>query len=202
MTSRDDGFTGHAFESRDGEQRNHVLHQLGCRQDHGLRTPVPAVAGTESLLEERFLVVDAVLLVQGSEVPEDPHINNAVRPITLEVFFDDVGYNRQVKPRWVRVTSGQQSLTCALEGAPTDLQLGPQCFHDNHLNINSDHFICFLRYQRTDVARIISDQHRNKNMGHAAKEYFPGALMSNKTQREHVPELSSFGTFGPRIRCA
>ena len=84
----------------------------------------------ESLLEEGLLVVDAGLLVQGSEVPEDPHINNAVPPIEREVFPDDVGYNRQVKPRWVRVTSGQQSLTCALEGAPTDLQLGSQCFHD------------------------------------------------------------------------
>ena len=60
-----------------GKRGNHVLHQLGCRQDHGLRTPVPAVAGTESLLEEGLLVVDAGLLVQGSEVPEDPHINNA-----------------------------------------------------------------------------------------------------------------------------
>ena len=130
LTYRDDGSTGHAFESRDGKRRNHVLHQLGCRQDHGLRTPVPAVAGTESLLEEGFLVVDAGLLVQGSEVPEDPHINNAAGPIPLEVFPDDVGYNRQVKPRWVWVTSGQQSLTCALEGAPTDLQLGSQSLHD------------------------------------------------------------------------
>ena len=146
-----------------GKRRNHVLHQLGCRQDHGLRTPVPAIAGTESLLEEGLLVVDAGLLVQGSEVPEDPHINNADRRIPLEVFPDDMGYNRQVKPRWVWVTSGQQSLTCALENAPTDLQLGSQCVHD--LIFTSTRLIssAFCGIKRTDVARIISDQHRYKH---------------------------------------
>ena len=66
-----------AIEVLDGKRKKKVLHHLGCRQDHGLRTPVPAVAGTESLLEEGLLVVDAGLLVQGPEVPEDPHVNNA-----------------------------------------------------------------------------------------------------------------------------
>ena len=107
-----------AFEVRDGrgmgDVRKHVQHQLGRRQDHGLRTPVPAVAGTESLLEEDVLVVDAGLLVQGPEVPEDPHVNNAiVHPAQqYEVFPDDVAYDRQVKPVGVRMTSGQQSFTC------------------------------------------------------------------------------------------
>ena len=201
LTSKDDGATEQAFESRDGKRRNHVLHQLGCRQDHGLRTPVPAVAGTESLLEEGLLVVDAGLLVQGSVVPEDPHINNAEILIPLEVFPDDVEYNRQVKPRWVWVTSGQQSLTCALEGAPTDLQLGSQCFHDITLTSTRIISSAFCGIRET---MFLGSYPTNigTNMGHAAKEYFPGTLMSNKTQREHVPELSIFGTSGPRVRSA
>ena len=102
LTANDDGSTGYAC------MRKKVLHHLGCRQDHGLRTPVPAVAGTESLLEEGLLVVDAGFLVQGPEVPEDPHVNKAKHRTVLEVFPDDMGYNRQVKPRRVRMTSGQQ----------------------------------------------------------------------------------------------
>ena len=50
--------------------------------------------------------------MQGPEVPEDPHVNNAPARKPLEVFPDDMGYNRQVKPLGVRMTSGQQSFTC------------------------------------------------------------------------------------------
>ena len=36
-------------------------------------------------------------------------------------------------------------------------------FSRPHLNIHSAHFICLLRHQRTDVARIMFDQHRYKH---------------------------------------
>ena len=111
-----------------GDARKHVENQLGRRQDRGLRTPVPAVAGTESLLEEDLLVVDAGLLVQGPEVPEDPHVNNAPARPTLEVHPDDMGYNRQVKPVGVRMTSG--SSQSHVVDAPADHQLGPKYFLD------------------------------------------------------------------------
>ena len=80
--------------------------ELGLLPNNGMSTAIPDVAGLQPQFKEFRLVLGPWLLIQGTEVPENPHILYVEGGPVVEVHFQNVCHDLQVEPRRVRMTFG------------------------------------------------------------------------------------------------